>query len=43
MNINGYYNELRRTYGPNFVEDIKDWQKLGNYFAKEKDAQEISL
>ena len=29
MNYHGYYNELRHTYGPNFVEDIKQWKKLG--------------
>ena len=36
MNINGYYNELRRTYGPNFVQDIKDWKKLGITLEKRK-------
>ena len=29
MNIQGYYEELRHTYGPNFVEYIKEWKKLG--------------
>ena len=36
MNINGYYNELRRTYGPNFVEEIKDGKKLGITLEKRK-------
>ena len=29
MDHQGYYNELRRTYGHGFVEDIKHWKKLG--------------
>ena len=29
INHHGYYNELRRTYGPGFVEDVKHWKKLG--------------
>ena len=29
MNIRGYYEVLRRSYGPNFVEYIKEWKKLG--------------
>ena len=29
MNIHGYYEELRHTYGPNFVEYMKEWKNLG--------------
>ena len=36
MNHDGYYNELRRTYGPGFVEDVKHWKKLGINLEKRK-------
>ena len=36
MNHHGYYNELRRTYGPAFVEDVKHWKKLGINLEKRK-------
>ena len=29
MNYHGYYEEFRHTYGPNFVEYIKEWKKPG--------------
>ena len=36
MNLHGYYNELKQTYGPDFVEDVKHWKKLGINLEKRK-------